>query len=320
MGPGKENVSTGNRAGKRRSGLHGVWKRARRRSSLKGGAAPDGDKGAEGAPVETENKGSGQGRLSIGTAMNHIDALEQDNQLLKRQLSQLTLDLALSETKKVLAQERLDVQDAQPVHYPLEMIDDDFTQDPQPVQYPLQMIDTDSTSDENKLFARSPFLHDLFSVSPKAGRLMERSLSLAEELEALNRPTDLVKEDYSREEQVDGPNLKESGTTALEQRSPGRFFDTASEGNNERRLSFHDAQSPPDSGFSLQASGTCENRLESEKDQGRYWACLYADLINSESFLKVGSGKSVLDRLSDECRRDVVIRFCEILEEIRSQY
>mmetsp|Transcript_15869 Transcript_15869/g.28253 ORF Transcript_15869/g.28253 Transcript_15869/m.28253 type:complete len:449 (+) Transcript_15869:336-1682(+) len=48
------------------------------------------------------------------------------------------------------------------------------------------------------------------------------------------------------------------------------------------------------------------------------WAVVYDALVTSKSFRLVGSGKSVLDKLSPECRRDVVLRYCDILEGIRA--
>ncbi len=49
------------------------------------------------------------------------------------------------------------------------------------------------------------------------------------------------------------------------------------------------------------------------------WAALYRELVTSESFRLVGSGESCLDKLSHGCRRDVVLRYCDILDAIRRQ-
>lgn len=49
------------------------------------------------------------------------------------------------------------------------------------------------------------------------------------------------------------------------------------------------------------------------------FAELFHDLIESESFQLVGSGESVLDQLSEQCRRDVVIRYCDLLEALSGE-
>ncbi len=46
----------------------------------------------------------------------------------------------------------------------------------------------------------------------------------------------------------------------------------------------------------------------------RKWGPLQESLFQSESFRKVGTGKSVLDKLPSPCRRDVVSRYFELLD------
>ncbi|GBG26821.1 Hypothetical Protein FCC1311_030432 [Hondaea fermentalgiana] len=62
------------------------------------------------------------------------------------------------------------------------------------------------------------------------------------------------------------------------------------------------------------------SRPADAEDAARGYSELFHDLIESESFQLVGSGESVLDQLSEDCRRDVVLRYCDILDSISNSF
>ena len=72
------------------------------------------------------------------------------------------------------------------------------------------------------------------------------------------------------------------------------------------------------------AAAAAEEEFEEEEKEAAHrgdskWAALYRELVTSESFRLVGSGESCLDKLSHGCRRDLVLRYCDILDAIRRQ-
>lgn len=91
---------------------------------------------------------------------------------------------------------------------------------------------------------------------------------------------------------------------------------------------WHDAETSPSrpqpphgSARRASASTTTTQGLDSDPAVSRLvaatdWGLVFNDLVSSESFTMVGSGRSVLDTLSPECRRDVVVRYCDVLDRI----
>ena len=79
------------------------------------------------------------------------------------------------------------------------------------------------------------------------------------------------------------------------------------------------AQAHAEASAQAAAAAAAEEEELAARHSDSKWAALYRELVTSESFRLVGSGESCLDKLSHGCRRDVVLRYCDILDAIRRQ-
>jgi len=83
------------------------------------------------------------------------------------------------------------------------------------------------------------------------------------------------------------------------------------------KISFESKKEEEEDSLFFPSAAHCEQYGESQEDKDKLdGADIFHSLIESESFQQVGSGTSVLDQLSAECRSDVLMSYCRILETL----